>query len=246
MRLDSDDALHPDYIRELSELLDRYPRAGYAHCAIQEIDAQGRNLNERRLARTQEFQDAEATLKRLVYGYQVTANLLLFRRDALASVDFGAGSAKVNFVEDYDLGIRLADAGWGNVYSNKVLGFYRMWGGASRPVVGRKLTEVRGLTQIFSDSLQSAFVKRHWPLGQLKRRRLKLALANADVLDRGSFGPGEREQMTEALMELGGHPVLRVALGQGVGSRVIRRCLALSDTGQQQVNRVIKQMLFRK
>ncbi len=246
MRLDSDDLLHPDYVRELSELLDRYPQAGYAHCAIQEIDAGGNTLNERRLARTQEFQDAETTLKRLVYGYQVAANLLLFRREALASVDFGAGSAAVNFVEDYDLSIRLADAGWGNVYSSKTLGFYRVWGGASRPVVGRKLTEVRGLTQIFSGSLQRAFEKRNWPLAALKRRRLKLALANAEVLDRASFSPGEREQLTEALMQLGDSPALRGAFGEGAFARAIRRSLTLSDLGQQRVKKRIKQMLFRR
>lgn len=245
MRLDSDDRLYPGYVAQLSVLMDRYPQAGYAHCAIQEIDAHGSFLKQRRLARSEEYQDAEYTLKRLVYGYQVTANLLMFRRDALAAVDFGAGSAKVDFVEDYDMSVRLADAGWGNVYSSELLGYYRMWSGASRPVVGRKLKEVRGLSQIFSGSLAEAFRRRGWSLAPLRQRRRKLALANADVLDRAEFAPGERESIVEALVALGGSPGLEWAFGDGLLPQAVRRMLALKAAMQQAGKRRIKQILFR-
>lgn len=245
MRLDSDDVLHPEYIAELSALLERYPKAGYAHCAIQDIDAEGKALRERRLARSDVFQDAETALRRAVGGYQVTANVLLFRREALLSVDFGAGSEKVNFVEDYDLSVRLADAGWGNVYSNKVLASYRIWHAASRPAVGRKLTEIRGVTHIFEESLARAFRKRGWPMEVLARRRAALALANAEILDRGEFAPGQREEMAEALLGLSDRRLARMAVGPGPLAYLVRRTIAMSGVAQQRMKYLLKRLLFR-
>ncbi len=246
LRLDSDDLLHPGYVERLSELLDRYPQAGYAHCAIQEIDSAGGPLQQRRLGRVEAFQDAETSLKKSVQGYQVTANVLLFRREALASVNFGAGSAGVDFVEDYDLSVRLADAGWGNVYAGEVLASYRMWSGDSRPVVGRKLKEIQGLTQIFSGSLREAFNRRGWPLAPLQRRRAQRALACADVLDRGEFRAGEREEMTAALLALGGRASLHRVFGTGTGALAMRRALAARDAARLGTKRWIKQTVFRR
>jgi hypothetical protein len=246
MRLDSDDLLEPEYIRELSELLARFPKAGYAHCAVTEIDGEGRKIGERRLARVQEFQDDTAALRASIKGYQVAANILLFRRDALASVDFGAGSAKLNFVEDYDLSIRLADAGWGNVYSGKVLASYRMWSGSSRPVAGRKLTEVRGVAEIFSGSLSTAFARRGWSLGPVRRRRRKLALLNSEILDRAEFAPGQREEMVVALRQLGDSQMLRWWLGDGIAVRTVRRTATAVTESKLAAKRWIKRVLFRR
>jgi cellulose synthase/poly-beta-1,6-N-acetylglucosamine synthase-like glycosyltransferase len=246
MRLDSDDFLHPEYISELQGLMERYPKAGHAHCAIMEVDAEDRPIAERRLARTQEYQDPERVLRRSVMGYQVAANVIMFRRDALISVNFGAGSEKLNFVEDYDLSIRLADAGWGNVYSNKILASYRMWGGSSRPVARRKMTELRGLTQIFTGSLHTAFERRRWSMGTLKRRRMQLALNNSDVLDRSSFEPGEREQMVQALVDLGGTKAVLMFAGEGVVPRSVRRSFAGATEAQIELKRWIKRVLLRR
>lgn len=246
MRLDSDDLLHPEYVATLSALLDAYPKAGYAHCAIQEMDGEGKPLHQRRLARTQVYRDADTTLRQSVGGYQVAANLLLFRREALAAVDFGAGSAKLDFVEDYDLSVRLADAGWGNVYAKEVLASYRMWRGDSRPVVKRKLTEVRGLAQIFAGSLTEGFARRGWNLAPLRRRRVQLAVANANVLDRATFDPGEREQMMAALLQLGEAPSLRLLFGAGAGASLIRRTLATGEEARLSAKRVLKQRMFRR
>lgn len=245
MRLDSDDLLHPEYVRELSELLARFPKAGYAHCAVTEIDGEGRRIGERRLARVHEYQDSAASLRASMKGYQVAANILLFRRDALESVDFGAGSAKLNFVEDYDLSIRLADAGWGNVYSGKVLACYRMWSGSSRPVAGRKLTEVRGLTQIFSESLSTAFARRGWSLAPLRRRRIEVALLNSEILDRAEFAPGEREEMISALLQLGDSSRVRWFLGDGIAIRTIRRTSSAAAECKRAMKGWIKAALFR-
>ena len=246
MRLDSDDFLHADYIEELQSLMDRYPKAGYAHSAIMEVDADDRPLGERRLMRVHEYEDSEHILRRSVYGYQVSANQLMFRREALASVDFGAGSEKLNFVEDYDLSVRLADAGWGNVYSGKILASYRIWTAASRPKVTRKLTEVRGLTEIFTGSLQRAFEKRHWPMRTLRRRRFQLALYNSDVLDRSVFAPGEREEMVQALEALGGSRTISMLMGDGVMPRAVRRSVTAATEAKIGLKRMIKRVLLRR
>jgi hypothetical protein len=246
MRLDSDDLLHPEYIRELSELLARSPKAGYAHCAVEEIDGEGIRSGERRLARLHEYQDSTAGLKASVNGYQVAANILLFRREALESVDFGAGSAKLNFVEDYDLSVRLADAGWGNVYSNKVLASYRMWSGSSRPVAGRKLTEVHGLGQIFAGSLSGAFARRGWSSAPLSRRRVELALLNSEILDRAEFADGQRDEMARSLLQLGGSPRLRWFFGNGAFAWTARRLVFTTAEAKRSIKSLLKRLLFRR
>lgn len=190
--------------------------------------------------------DAETALRRAVGGYQVTANLLLFRREALAQVDFGAGSARVNFVEDYDLSVRLADAGWGNVYAGEVLASYRLWEGSSRPVVERKLTEVRGLTAIFEGSLREAFQRRGWPMRALLRRRRALAMANAEILDRGVFAGEQRGEMRAALLALSDAPTVRVAVGAGWWSRWLRRAVAGSGRLHLWMRQKVKRVLFRR
>jgi glycosyltransferase involved in cell wall biosynthesis len=246
MRLDSDDLLHPGYIQELSALLERFPEAGYAHCAVREINGEGRTLGERRLARLHPFQDGTASLRASIAGYQVAANILLFRREALQSVNFGAGSAKVNFVEDYDLSIRLADAEWGNVYSGNVLASYRMWSGSSRPVADRKLTEVRGLAHIYAGSLSTAFARRRWSFAPVKRRRILAALQNSEILDRATFAPGQRQEMVDALLALAGMPSLKWIFAETLAARTLRRSLHASGECRLAAKRVVKSIVFRR
>ncbi len=246
VRLDSDDFLHPEYVEELLALLGRFPQAGYAHCAIQEIDEVGQPCKTRLLGRVQEFQDAETALRRSVFGYQVAANILMFRREALAAVDFGAGAPELNFVEDYDLSIRLAAAGWGNVYSGKVLASYRTWTAPSRPALGRKLREVRGVAYLFTNSLEPAFRQKGWSLKPLRRRRLTLALANAEILDRASFDASERVAMTDALEALAGGSPVGFVLRDSPVSRSIRRAYHWTGESQQMLKRWIKRFVFRR
>jgi GT2 family glycosyltransferase len=244
MRLDSDDFLHPDYISELQGLMERYPKAGYAHCAVMEVDAEDRSLGDRRLGRVQEFEEADHMLRRSVMGYQVSANILMFRREALASVDFGTTAERLNHAEDYDLSVRLADAGWGNIYSGKILASHRKWASTSRPVVSRKMAELRGLTLVFTGSLEQAFARRGWSMRPLRRRRRQLALNNSDVLDRGSFAPGERENMVDALVKLGGTRAVRVCMGEDVLGRSVRRSVVAAVESEIYLKRWVKRVLF--
>src|ERR1039458_4286912 len=85
VRLDSDDLLAPRYIERLASLLTDRPGAGYAHCAIQEINAKGQPIRVRRLARVSHYETADQSLRASVTGYRVCANVLMFRREALRS-----------------------------------------------------------------------------------------------------------------------------------------------------------------
>ena len=203
-RLDSDDRLNSSYVDALSKLLDRYPKAGYAHCAVEEIDDAGRPGRIRRLARKSGYEDAESSLRNMVLGYKVAANIILFRREALVSADFGAET--LNFAEDYDLCVRIANAGWGNVYSEQVHASYRVWGAPSRQSVLRKISEIQGLCQVYSVSLEQAFLKRDWSVRALKWRRVELALAHSAYFDNGTLSDSHWKSLQKELVKLTGLP----------------------------------------
>jgi cellulose synthase/poly-beta-1,6-N-acetylglucosamine synthase-like glycosyltransferase len=220
VRLDSDDLLHPCFVTELTILLERHPTAGYAHCAVSEIDGNGMQLRVRRLARTEGFEAADTALRKAVKGYRVAANIVMFRREALAAVEFG--SEKLNFAEDYDLSVRIADAGWGNVYSAKVLASYRVWESSSRPAVRRKLQELEGYEMIFAGSLATAFARRRWNDRAIRTRRSLLALRHAEFLDRANLEPVERVQIAEALTRLAGTRAFQFLFSDHIFSRHLR------------------------
>lgn len=201
-RLDSDDKLNPDYVDELSKLLDAHPKAGYAHCAVEEIDDAGRPGRIRRLARKTGYEDAESSLHNMVLGYKVAANIILFRREALVGAGFGAET--LNFAEDYDLCVRIADAGWGNVYSDQVHASYRVWGAPNRQSVFRKISEIQGLCHVYSVSLEGAFLKRDWSVRALTWRRIELALAHSAYFDKGTLSDSHWKSLQMELVKLTG------------------------------------------
>ena len=162
VKLDSDDYLHPNYIETLGNLLLKFPEAGYAHAAVQEIDEQGHLKRRRTLARNTGFYSAQKGLKDAIYGYQVAANIIMFRRSALAEV--GYITARTNFAEDYYLSAVLAAAGFGNVYSIAILSSYRVWNDAGMVRQKRKLAEITALRQVFDEVLEPAYKKRNWVL----------------------------------------------------------------------------------
>ena len=60
-----------------------------------------------------------------VTGYRVAANIVMFRAAPLRQLDYYRG--RPDFVEDYDLSVRMPDAGYGNVYCDEILARYRVW-----------------------------------------------------------------------------------------------------------------------
>ena len=125
VRLDSDDYLHPKYIEKLAGLLNDHKDAGYAHCAVQEIDQNNKLLKERLLFRKDVYQSAGEALKAAAQGYRVAANIIMFRKEALIRAEYLAGRS--NFAEDYHLTATISSLGFGNAYHNEVLAYYRVW-----------------------------------------------------------------------------------------------------------------------
>jgi hypothetical protein len=205
VRLDSDDMLFPDYAAKMLKALMEHPTAGYAHAAVEEIGGNGRRRRLRLLARRAGFQNGEESLRASVLGFRVTANICMFRRAALAEVDYYRIAAQ--YCDDWDLAVRLADAGWGNVYVNEVLASYRFW---ETPIRSRrKITEVNGCHQVTAVSLNSAFARRQWNLEPITKLRRRLALGHAKCLRSEYLSPAERNEIKEALCQLGDCAALR-------------------------------------
>jgi glycosyltransferase involved in cell wall biosynthesis len=204
VKLDSDDYLHPDYIETLANLLLKYPEAGYAHAAVQQIDEYDNATKTRSLARSTGFYSSEKALKDAIHGYQVAANIIMFRRSALSRV--GYITAPTNFAEDYYLSAELAAAGFGNVYYSGILSSYRVWADAGMVRQKRKLAEIKALRYVFDEVLEPAFKKRHWSLKKLKQSRTGFACRQADCLSWSIYSVKEKEELLAELRKLSSTP----------------------------------------
>ena len=210
VRLDSDDLLDPHYVETLLPLMEKYPQAGYAHTAVYPIDGQGNQGGALYLARLQEYQDAETALRASVSGYRTVANIVMFRRDILHSLNFYKD--RPTFVEDYDLSVRLADAGYGNIYCSKVLASYRTWIDDDKKRIKRKFVQIRGFIRVYDESVLPAFQRRGWSDKIVRKEREALAKRNAVYCNSGLFTPEERRELTQLLFTLGDSPGLRVRI----------------------------------
>ena len=210
VRLDSDDLLAPQFIERLLPLMEKHEAAGYAHTAIQEIDGRGESRRTLRVARTQPYQDAETALRASASGYRTAANVLLFRAKALHAMNVYAG--RPTLVEDYDLSVRLADAGYGNVYLDEVLASYRTWVDGGKPRIKRKGVQLRGFLRVYDESLAPAFDRRGWSPRILLRERRALANRNAAYCNSPLFTKAERAELNGLLFQLGDTLLLRTRI----------------------------------
>lgn len=204
VRLDSDDRLLPDYTQKLAQRLSDYPEAGYAHAAIQEINQNGDSLQIRKLFRTSGFQSGNDALRAAVRGYRVAANIIMFRRTALVQVNFLTD--RPNYVEDYHLTTSLTAAGFGNVYLNEILSFYRIWVDEGKVRQRRKLMEITGVRRVFDEVIEPAFVARGWHLSPLKNSRTAFACRHADCLSWDVYTAGEKLELAAELRKLSSAP----------------------------------------
>ena len=200
VRLDSDDYFHPKYIEKLAGLLNDHKDAGYAHCAVQEIDQNNKLLKERLLFRKDVYQSAGEALKAAAQGYRVAANIIMFRKEALIRAEYLAGRS--NFAEDYHLTATISSLGFGNAYHNEVLAYYRVWIDEGKVRQKRKLAEIDGLRRVFDEVLEPAFKKREWPLNSIVKSRAKYACIQADCLGWGIYNAGEKQQLALELSKL--------------------------------------------
>ncbi len=236
VRLDSDDLLEPHYISELTNLLLSNPQAGYAHCSVMLMDRNSEVFGNRYLSRADGFITGEESLRSLVWGYRVSANVLMFRREALQSV--GYSDSSLNFAEDYDLAVRLADAGWGNVYKRSTLARYRVWVDQAGVRSRRKATEIRGLSHVFNKSLASAFRRRSWSTLPLVAGRFLTALNQSRCLSEGPVTASDHDLIKTELYALVASEFLSHAFkSEQVSSALVRtvdatitKALALKKT----------------
>ena len=207
VRLDSDDELHPEYVENLLDALLRYPSAGYAHAGVQEVDGNGRKQRLRLLARNGGLQSGEESLVASVTGYGVAANICMFRRVAIQQIDYYRSDMR--FAEDWDLAVRIADAGWGNVYVNEILANYRVWDTPTNARSRRKLAEIEGCRRVAEESLIPAFKRRGWSQAPIKESRRLMALTHAQSLRLKQFSETEQFDLRLALSRLGDSMALR-------------------------------------
>ena len=210
IRLDSDDIMEPQYVETLLALMVANPTAGYAHTAVRVIDEEGTPLSVTRVARPTGFRSSDAALRDAVTGYRVAANIVMFRAEPLHRLDFYRG--RPDFVEDYDLSVRMADAGYGNVYCDEILARYRVWTDPKRARSKRKGLQLRGYVRIFDEAFAPAFARRRWKTTSLWRERRKLAVHHAAECFAPQYTPAEREELTTLLWQLSGSPALALSM----------------------------------
>lgn len=200
VRLDSDDVLLPDYVRTLHARLMAYPEAGYAHSAVAVIDAHDVVKSVSHMHRSREYVTADDALREALRGYKTVANILMFRAEALRRANYYHG--RPNFAEDYDLSVRLADLGYGNLYVSDVLAHYRVWGDAQGLRHHRKAQHLRGLTALFHGSFVAAFERRGWNLSDVRRARTRIAVRFATSIFMPWIRDDERAELLPLLYRL--------------------------------------------
>jgi glycosyltransferase involved in cell wall biosynthesis len=200
IRLDSDDILLPDFTEKMVKLMLEYPSAGYGHCAIQEIDERGVFLNTRYLSRKKVFQNADEALHSAILGYKVAANILIYRRQALESVNFI--NATTNFAEDFYMASQISAKGFGNVYNREILANYRVWTDSKMVRQKRKLSEIIGLRKVFEEVLEPAFKERSWNLKRLYRQKSNFASSQSDALSTKIYSDIEKQELKFELLRL--------------------------------------------
>ncbi|MBC7450864.1 MAG: glycosyltransferase family 2 protein [Cytophagales bacterium] len=210
IRLDSDDLLLPEYTTTLLDLFLQYPDAGYAHAAVNEIDAQNTLRRVRRLFGRSEYQDAVSALKAGISGYRVAANICMFKRSVLHEMNFYKPG--MNFCEDWELSVRIADAGYGNIYYPAPLACYRVWTDQGNVRASRKLTEINGGLDLYNNTYIPAFMKRKWDPAVIEKQKNTYALNHSVCLTQSNFTNENKEDIKKLLFQLTRSNALKIRI----------------------------------
>ncbi len=241
IRLDSDDRIEKDYVQVLAGLMEKHPKAGFAHCHAYEIDGDGKKNRIRRIRPRGEYQEPEASLLENATGMRVAANNIMYRAEAVRAANYFKFGMR--FSEDWDLLVKIADLGWGNVYTPQVLSNYRVWTDSSGFRARRKMAEVTTTIQVYDETLSPAYTKRGWSTEILKQNRMRWAIGFTDGLDSPLFSDAERKEYKQLLIDLGDCVGLRwrfllAAMGANPLLRAQRR-------GLQRLKDLVKNFLDR-
>jgi glycosyltransferase involved in cell wall biosynthesis len=206
--LDSDDILKSNYAETLITLMEQFPTAGYAHGNVQQIDEFGNNTILRQLFRKEIYISADEELKRQIEGMKVAANIILYRKEALVAIDYF--NCKANFAEDWFMLCQLAAAGYGNVFSTKVLSSYRVWTDSGQLRPKRKLDEINGTRLVYDEVLTPAFKERKWDLSLIHKAKTKKAINHSSCLSLNYFSIEEKKELKEGLLKLSDNRLAKV------------------------------------
>lgn len=211
IRLDSDDLLLPEFAQVLALRFYKNAEIGVAHVRVLEIDEHGMERRLRRLNRAEGFQSGADALKVSHQGFKVAANICMFRKIALEECGYYRDG--LDFAEDWDLWVRLADNGWGNCYVDQLLAKYRVWNDAGGYRKGRKAVEIEGISAVFMDSIAPAFERRNWNSDCLLASRKSIARGHARSLGDMPRESAEFRQVVELLRRLGDSAGLQIRIG---------------------------------
>jgi GT2 family glycosyltransferase len=212
VRLDSDDRLEPDYVAVLAELMRQHPRAGFAHCDVGEMDRDNHRPRVRRLTRSKVYETGDEALQSNASGYRTAANCILYRAQALREVNYYIPNLDWRTCEDWDMCLRMAAQGWGNVYAPKTLSNYRVWDDAQGVRAARKMSEVTTNIAIYKHTLIPEYRKRGWSIAPLQRNMRIKAIRFADAIDSPLFTEKDRVAYKALLYELDGSKSLSFAI----------------------------------
>jgi len=225
-RIDSDDRLEPEFASALADLMSRFPQAGYGHGDVYEMDSLGARTRVRRLYRSTVYEGPEEALKKNAQGYRVAANCILYRASALKQANYYYANVSWPSAEDWDLSVRMASLGWGNVYAAKPLANYRVWDDSGLARFKRIVAEIECVTRVYKETLEPEYIKRGWSTAILKKNMRARAVGYSDALDSPHFSNAEREIYIQKLRELGDSAVLSLAiLLAGAGLNPIARSM---------------------
>jgi glycosyltransferase involved in cell wall biosynthesis len=246
VRLDSDDVLAPQFVSRLTQLMMDHVGAGYGHSAVAEIDEQGQLRRVRRLSRATGFQSADVAFRASLSGHRAAGNITMFRKSALDVVSYYAGRA--DSVEDYDLSVRLADAGYGNVYTGDALASRRVWADTAGVRARRKALQLEGYRRLFDDSIYPAWKRRGWDLTEVSRQRARLASRNCPSCFAAQYSAQERDELVSLLLQLGdGRGVrLRLAICRLGCARVLERIDRLPGPARHLAKAVLSEVRRRR
>ena len=212
VRLDSDDRLEPNYVAVLAELMRQYPQAGFAHCDVAELDKDNRRPRIRRLTRTKVYESGDEALQSNASGYRTAANCILYRAQALKDANYYIPNLDWRTCEDWDMCLRIAAKGWGNVYAAQTLSNYRVWDDAQGVRAKRKMSEVTTNIAIYKHTLIPEYQKRGWSIAPLERNMRRKAIAFADAIDSPLFTEQDRVSYKALLHDLGNSKSLSIAI----------------------------------
>lgn len=234
LKLDSDDLIAPDHVSRQVELLEAHPSVGFAHCACELIDAEGRHLGFERSVHGSFVRSGREEFLRYALGSRAV-NIVTMRRSAYDRVG-GYEEGRFYYCGDWAMHLKMLLAG-DVAYNDHVIASYRVHGEAKEDVPVRQAEDLVRLLMEFLPGI--------WPEEFADQRDRTLQKARHGkavdlVLGAGVHAPAVRDAIIRTALELdtGFGVRLRARLAILV-PRLVRRSLVAKLALRQRVKRLL-------